>query len=288
MMAKEEQCCESGCGPGSKGGIMLAALLLAIGMIVGSYLLAQGDYAPNVNVENQPSNPNVYVSSTPPEHQISVSASASDKVSPDLLQIQVRVATTDKNAKTSQADNAVVMAELRGNLKAAGLTDDDMQTVSYSVQPNYQSYETCDDNGRCHWDSEITGYTTTQTLMLSVKQLDKGGDYIDTATSAGTNETFVDSVAFTLQDDTRRELEKSLLKEASAEAKSKAQNIAEGMGVTVGKPLYASESYNYYPTYYNYKSYAAMDVAGAAPPTELSAGEVDVSVTVSVGYEIGS
>jgi uncharacterized protein YggE len=123
--------------------------------------------------------------------------------------------------------------------------------------------------------------------MLDVKQLDKGGDYIDTATSAGDNETFVDYVSFTLQDETRRSTEKELLKEASAESKAKAQNIAEGMGVSLGKPLYASESYNYYPTSY-YKGGVMMDSISAAPPTELSPGQVDVSVTVSTGYEIGS
>ncbi|MDD5172164.1 MAG: SIMPL domain-containing protein [Candidatus ainarchaeum sp.] len=283
MVKQEEACCESGCCSGPKGGILVAALLLAIGMIVGSYLLAQGDYAPNVNVG--PTNPNVYVSSIPPEHQISTSATASEKVAPDLLQIQLRVETTDTNAKKSQEDNAAVMAEVRSALKTAGLNDSDMQTVSYSVQPDYQSFETCDTTGKCHWDSEITGYTTTQTLMLDVKELDKGGDYIDTATSVGTNETFVDYVSFTLQDATRRSMEKELLKEASAEAKAKAQKIAEGLGVSLGKPLSASESYNYYPTPY-YRN-TMMDMAASAAPTVLSPGEVDVSVTVSVGYEIG-
>lgn len=262
----------------------MAALLLAIGMMVGAYLLSQGNYAPNVNVE--PSNPNVYVSSTPPEHQISTSATASDKVAPDLLQIQLRVETKDKNAKTSQEDNAEVMSEVMNKLKSAGLSDEDIQTVSYNVQPDYTSFETCDAYNKCHWDSEITGYTTTHTLMLEVKDLDKGGDYIDMATEVGTNETFVDYVSFTLQDETRRTAEKSLLKEASEEAKSKAQNIAQGLGVSLGKPLSASESYNYYPTSSYYRG-AMLDMVSAAPATELSAGEIDVSVTVSVGYEIG-
>jgi hypothetical protein len=264
--------------------ILVAAVLLAIGMIAGAYLLAQGDYAPTVNVENPPSN--VYVSGNPPEHMLSVSASASKEVAPDLLQIQVRVQTSAKNAKQSQEDNADVTAELRASLEAAGLSEEDMKTVSYSVQPEYNSFEKCDSYG-CRWDSEVVGYKTVHTLMLSVKQLDKGGEYIDVAAGAGENQTFVDYVSFTLQDDTRRDVEKELLAEASEEAKDKAQNIAGGLGVSLGKPLSVSESY-YYPYYNSYKTYGAYDYAEvSAAPTVLSPGDVEVSVTVNVGFEIG-
>ncbi|NYZ73572.1 SIMPL domain-containing protein [Candidatus Micrarchaeota archaeon] len=288
-MVKEEQCCGSGCCAGSKGGIMIAALLLAIGMIVGAYLLAQGDYAPNVNVANQPSNPNVYVSSTPPEHVISTSATATEKVAPDLLQIQIRVQTEAANAKDSQADNADVMADLRAKLKNEGVKDEDIQTVQYSVDPIYDSNYMCDRDGyNCHYDSKLTGYRTTQVLSVELSDLDKGGDVIDAAASAGTNQTFVDYVSFTLKDETRSEVVKDLLKEASEEAKSKAQNMASGLGVSLGKPLSASES-TYYPYYSNYKTYAAYDSEMAAgAPTVLSEGQIEVSATVSVGYEIGS
>lgn len=274
-------------GMGKGSMVVLAAVILSLGMLGCSYLLAQGDYAPKVNVTGGPAYPNVYVSSTPPTHAISVSASASQRVDPDLLEMQFRVQTEDVNAKQSQSENAAVVAELKSNLKALGVDDKDIRTASYNVYPVYKSEYMCDKaGGGCHYESTLTGYRTIHYLGLRVTDLAKGGDMIDAASDAGENQTFVDYVQFTLKDESRRALEKSLLQNASAEAKSKAQSIAAGMGVSVGRPLSASESYSYYPYQPMYRSaLMAEDMAGA-PSTELSQGQVEVSVSVSSSYEI--
>lgn len=265
--------------------LVLAALLLALGMIGGSYLITQGDYASVVNVSDISTYPNVYVSSTPPEHAISVSATASEKVAPDLLVVQLRVVTEDKNAKQSQTDNAEVAAELRDELEKLGLEDKEIKTTSYRVEPITRSVKRCD-GVECYWDSVVVGYRTTHTLTVSLTNLDIGGDVVDSATEVGTNQTFVDYISFTMQDETRRELEKSLLKEAAEKATAKAQNIADGLDASLGKPLSASESV-YYPRYYDYyRAGAAYEEAAPAPPTEFAAGEIEVSATVSASYEI--
>ncbi|MEW6722923.1 MAG: SIMPL domain-containing protein [Candidatus Micrarchaeota archaeon] len=284
-MAKEDEMTVSG-GKGQM--LVIAAVLLTVGMLGSAYMLSQVDYSPKVNVTGGPSSPNVYVSSTPPEHAISVSASASTKVAPDLLNIQLRVQTESTVAKTAQEDNAEVAADLRSKLEGLGVKAEDIQTTSYSVDPVYDSDYVCEQGGiRCHYESTLKGYRVTHGISVKLTELDKGGDVIDAAGTAGTNQTFVDYVQFTLKDETRRSIEKSLLQNASAEAKSKAQGIASGLGVSVGKVLSASESFSY-PVYY--KSYDFMAGAmEAAPsvPTQLSPGQVDVSATVSTSFEVG-
>ena len=287
-MVKEDEMmmCSSECGKMA----VLAALLLALGVFGGAYVLSKGDYSPKVSVSNLTSTPNVYVSSVPPEHPISVSATASQKVSPDLLLIQVRVQTEAQNAKEAQSDNAEVSADLRSKIKALGVKDEDVQTTGYSVDLVQKSIYRCDNNDTeyeyCYYDYIITGYRATQTLTVKVKDLTKGGDVIDAASTAGVNQTFVDYVDFTLQDETRRGIEKLLLKNASVEAKSKAQSIADGLGISLGNVLMASQSFNYY---YPESRYYDLYAAEAAPnvPTQLSPGQVDVSATVNVNYEIG-
>ncbi|MCI0503283.1 SIMPL domain-containing protein [Candidatus Micrarchaeota archaeon] len=283
-MAKEDEgmCFSGDCGKYA----VVAALLIAIGMMGGGYLLAQGDYSPDVNVSSGPTYPNVYVSSTPPDHVISVSGTASKKVAPDLLNIQIRVQTESANARTSQEDNAAVSADLRSKLKALGLNESSIQTVAYSVNPVYDSVYSCEKPlNDCHYDSVLIGYRTTQSLNVELTMLDKGGDVIDAASTAGTNQTFIDSVQFTLKDETRRAVQKALLKEASGEAKSKAESIAQGVGVSLGKVLSASESASYYPAYYRTMAYD-MAAGAPAPKTELSAGQVDVTTTVSASFEV--
>lgn len=266
--------------------MVIAALLLAVGLMGGAFLLSKADFSPNVNVTS--SAPNVYVSSTPQENSIGVSATATKDVAPDLLEIAIRVQTQSDNAQSSQQENARVSDILTGKLKALGINDSDIQTTSYSVDPVYSSDYACPPSGNnCVWNSNLTGYSTTQTFTVDITQLDLGGSVIDAASASGVNETFVDSTSFTLKPETRDAVENALLEEASADAKTKAQNIADGLGVSLGKVLSASEDNYYYPSPVLMKSDMATSGA-AAPSTQLSPGTLEMSTSVSVSYSVGS
>lgn len=281
-MGKEEPCC---CGPVSDGGCgkiaIIAALLIMIGMLGSAYFISQGDYAPRVNVGQ----------GEPPIHTISASATSSQKVTPDQLEMGIDVRTDAKNAKDAMKRNAEVMLDLKSKIKALGLGDDEMQTTSYYVNEITESDYVCEtlgpDKDHCYYNYSVTGYRATSTLTLKMKDITKGGDVIDAAASAGENETFVTYSSFTLRDETRRTLEKNLLRSAAAEAQAKAQNMAQGAGASLGKAVSVSESSNWYP-YYNYYGMAKAAVAEGdmSPATNLSPGQVDVSATVSVSYEI--
>jgi uncharacterized protein YggE len=67
-----------------------------------------------------------------------------------------------------------------------------------------------------------------------------------------------------------------------ADAKAKAEQLAELAGVTLGKPTYISEGipYSIYPRDYMYET------AGAVPETPISPGEMELSLTVQVVYAI--
>lgn len=268
--------------------IVVAALLLAVGFVAGSYMLAQVDYAPKLNVSDITSTPNVYVSSNPPEHVISASATVYESVTPDLLVIQVRVQTDDDNAKDSQERNAVVMDEVMSELESLGIPEEEIQSSGYRVDIIRDSEYVCDKGGyNCHYEYTVRGYRTVHSLTLSLTDLDKGGEVIDAVTGVGTNETFIDYIDFTLQRQTREDLEKELLSDAAAAAKVKAQKIASGLGQTLGKAVSASESV-YYP-YYSYRSYDMGGYAmaeAAVSSTSLSAGEMEVSATVNAAFEI--
>jgi uncharacterized protein YggE len=77
-------------------GMIIAALLIALALLGGAFMLSQTPA--KIQVSNLSSTPNVYVSSTPAEHAISVTGSSTRVVSPDLLQISLRVTTTSKTA----------------------------------------------------------------------------------------------------------------------------------------------------------------------------------------------
>jgi uncharacterized protein YggE len=127
----------------------------------------------------------------------------------------------------------------------------------------------------------ITGYKTIHMLSLNVEDTTKGGAILDAASTAGANR--IDSVSFTLKSATRRSLEEQQLSLAAQDAKTRAEKIASGLGVTSGKAKQASESVSFFT------SQARTSFEGiAAPsvPTDLSSGEIEVRATVSASFEI--
>ena len=262
--------------------LVVAAVLIAAGMIIGAYLIAQGEYTP---IET---NPNVYVTTNPIEHSIAVSGTASKEVAPDLLQIQLSVQTEATNAKQSQEENADVSAELRSQLESVGVDEESIRSTGYRVEPRYKSEYVCenDDKYGCHYESTLIGYRTTHSFRLDIEDLDKGGEIIDAASEAGDNETFINYISFTLKDETSREIQKALLEEASEEATEKAESIAKGLDSSLGNLLSANEGYSYTPYAEPRYALSSYDMAEEAAPTILSPGEVEVSATVNVAYEI--
>jgi hypothetical protein len=69
-----------------------------------------------------------------------------------------------------------------------------------------------------------------------------------------------------------------------ADAEAKAQQLANLAGVTLGKPTYISEGGGYTVPYYD--AYRGTAEAGSAPTTPISAGEMEIRLSVQVVYSI--
>jgi uncharacterized protein YggE len=262
---------------------LVFAVIMAIAILGGAYMLSTSMPQPVVNIEE---NPNVYVSSTPPEHTIDVSATVTDYMEPDLLVVGLTVETETEDAKESQEETAVKVAAVEAAIKALGVKDEDIKTSRYSVDVVRESHYICrNKTGEtdCYWDYVIKGYKTTHSLVVNIENLDAGGDIVDAAVDAGAE---VDYISFTLKPETREETKKELLAEASSEAKSKAESIASGLGVEAGDAFSASESYYYYPVYREYDYMMAAEEAPGGTATEIYGGEIEITATVSASFEI--
>jgi len=239
---------------------------------------------------------NVYLSQEPIKNAVSVSGEAKTKVAPNLVQIAFIVETNDtKSAKTAQEANSEIANRVVAELKSLGLTDKDIETTSFSVQPikisKYKCpdlYKTCEYYDRIYYE-EILGYKATHGFFIKFEDTKKGGELLDAIAIAGTNEVKVNSVSFTLKDETRDQIERELLEKASQDAKNKAQKITAGLGGSVGKVLSASENI-IYPYQYRYAPQAnvlaAEGDAAKVAATEVFASDIEVSATVSASFEV--
>lgn len=240
----------------------IALGILAVIMLVGFYFITTQIQAPEVNV-----------STYPETHAIYTSGTSSTKVDPDLLLITLGVETKETTAAGSQSENAKLMDAVKTAIKAQGLTDSDIQTTQFSVQPVQE---------KINDQYVITGYRTTHLVTLNIENLDNGGKILDAASTAGANR--IDTISFTLKQATTRSLQEQQLGIAAADAKTRAQKIASGLGQSIGKVVSASENFYYAPTTRSFDG--AYEIAAPSAQTGLSSGQIEVGATVSVSFEV--
>jgi hypothetical protein len=203
------------------------------------------------------------------------------------MQISVGVVTEAETAEESQSENAAKANAVKAAMLAKGVAEEDVQTTYYSVYPITESRKVCPEgNPDCEsweatWVTEVVGYRTSHTMRIETKDLDSAGDVIDGAVAAGANN--INSITFTLQDETRKEIEEELIAEAMEDAQDEAESIASGLGVSIGDVVHASLGGSYYPVT---RDYYAAEMAAAPGGTEFSPGQLTVSVSGQVEFEI--
>jgi hypothetical protein len=260
-------------------GLKLTLFFLLI-VLVGAVL---------VGVLNpKPMDVTVSAPQSPAEHLIYAGGTAMREVSPDLLRLSLGVETQEATAALSQSSNAEKINAIKSALLANGILADDIQTSDYSVSPVTTSRKVCPDSmATCEdwqatWVTEIVGYKTRHMLTVDSSNLDSAGTVVDAAVRAGANN--VDTVSFRLKDATEKSLRDSLATEAMRDAKSKAEKIALGLGVSVGNVTSASVDQLYYPAVRNYADYAFE--AASAGGTSMSPGQLTITVSASASFEI--
>ena len=249
-------------------------------------------------ISNQVKPQNFYVNQEPPKNTISTQGEAKTRVTPNLVQISFTIETNDtSSARIAQDKNGDITDRVKKQLISAGLNEPDITTVQFTVEPIKKTHWVCPDpqDKKCDYydriySDEIIGYKATHNILVKSEDTKKAGALLDAINNVGGNNVKVDYVSFSLKDETKKQLEKDLLEKASQNAKDRAQKIASGVGVSLGKPMSLSESVEY-PIYYN-RNYAPEAAAGYISETTRSAGtqvfggQVDVTAKVSATFEV--
>lgn len=207
---------------------------------------------------------------------INVGGTGTISMTPDKAIVHLGVQTQSTDAVTAQQENAKKMEKIIKALKDLGISEDDMETSGYNMYPtrNYEKPEPA-----------ITGYTVSNQLKVTVKDIDDVGDVIDAAVDAGVNE--VQGVSFTLSDKTRQDAREQALENAVKAARADADTLASSLDVTIVGPLEVTTSGGSIATPYP-KSYGVTDemaYAEEAARTPIQPGDVSVTAYVQVIYQ---
>ncbi len=208
---------------------------------------------------------------------IDVSGSATLSANPDKAELYLGVTKQELSASEAQQYVTEKMDAVRSALFSSGISKEDIETTDYSVYPVYD------------WkDGEqiLRGYRATHSIKVTTKSIDSVGKLIDVAVKSGANQ--VNSVQFGLTDAKTDELRLKAYKEAAGATKKKAQAIADGLGVKLGRAMAVSDNTQVVVPYLS--KYATAQTfesgASAAPSTQIDVGLVKVSVDLRATFEM--
>lgn len=195
-------------------------------------------------------------------------------VKPDIAYVNAGVEANGATVKQVQTQINATINKVTAALKSLGIEEKDIKTTNYSIHPSYDW-----SGGR----QRITGYRASTTLEIKVRDIDKVNEVIDQSAANGANN--VGNVSFDVDD--KSQAEDEARKEAVAEAKRKAEQAARIAGFKLGKIINYSENKGRYPMPIALDdSVSFREAAGAEKTTEVQPGSSEITVTVTLSYEL--
>ena len=252
-------------------GLLVAALLIVgcspasdtgAGTITGSTeTVSENVLAAKASVVNNDSQ----------QRSISVTGTGTAGAAPDMATIRLGVDATNKSASMAAEENSTKMNKVVSAVRDMGIPEKDIQTVDYRIFAD-RIYE----EGK---PTNAVEYRVTNQIQVTVRDLSIMGDLLGNVITADVNN--LGGISFGITDPDA--LERDAREKAMTDAKDRAQQLADGLGVELGAPILISE----YSTGGSPSRAAAgvmMEKSFAAPP--ISGGELDVNVQVSVSFAI--
>lgn len=206
-----------------------------------------------------------------------VSFSGEGKVvaKPDIAKINLSIVTDALTSKSAQDDNSKKSKAVTDYLKKQDIGDKDIKTTGYNIYPQYKYPQ-------YGGQPIITGYQVNQSMEVKIRNLDKVSDILDGIVAAGTNQ--VNSLSFEIDDP--ESLKADARKKAIEDAKSKAKELEDELGIDLGKIVNFSENTSGYPIpIYMKAEIDGQDRIGGNGPS-VPTGENEIVVNVSLTYQI--
>ena len=192
---------------------------------------------------------------------------------PDRATVNLGATFQAKDAAAAQAKVNSVVSQAIDKIKALGIPESAIQTSGLSIYPVHAAPRSPDDQ-----EPRIAGYQASNTVLVRVDDLAKIGAVIDAGVGAGVNQ--MQGVSFSIKDDLPQR--QDALKKAAVQALTKAQAIAEAMGVSLGGVMEVMEG-DVGGGPRPMMEMARMSDSGGAP---IQPGELQVESSLTVRFRI--
>ena len=217
---------------------------------------------------------------------ITINGKGEVQATPDVSKFQATVEETAKDQSAALAATSTKVNALIDALKAIGIEEKDIKTEYTSVNPKYE-YQSPKMEIMMYPPTPanpvITGYTSSHTLSVKVRNLDNVAKVQKAFADAKVQN--VSGPDLSVDDPDALKLEAR--EKAITDAKDQAKVLAKQLGVRLGKVVSFNESGNeggVYPMMMSARADVAMKVAN--PEANVAAGEQTITSNVSVTYHI--
>ena len=195
--------------------------------------------------------------STPQEITVNTSEEATSGISvsgmgevtgtPDTVEVGLGVSVlgeTVDEAATTAAEKAQALID---SLTSNGVAEEDITTTDYSIYPEYDYSSN---------EERLIGYRVSNTVKAKIRDLDSTGAVLDAATVAGGDDVVVNGLSFSIEDND--ELVAAAREAAWNDAMTKANQLAELSGQTLGEATTITETVSMPPVPIPYAAEAAV------------------------------
>jgi uncharacterized protein YggE len=168
-------------------------------------------------------------------------------------------------------------------LKQNGVKAEDIKTSEYSLTPQYD-YNWCHKSEKdfTPCSPKIIGYSFTQSAAVKIRNFDTINTIIGGLSAKGANT--ISDITFTIDDPESYKNQARI--EALNKIKTQAQVLSKETDIKIGKIISVNEGS--YPTqlYENNVKATLGSVPQASTPAPIETGTQEISVTMTVSYEI--
>lgn len=242
-----------------------AALTLALGVALLLSLTSHGN----------PQSAYAQAAATAEPATITVSGVGEIMVAPDIVTASFTVSTTYVEPATALVRNNATTEAVITAIKAQGVAEVDVRTSNFSVWPNTSWMDNA---------PRVENYTASNTITVTIRDIDDVGDILGAATAAGATST--GGVQFGITDSSAAYNQALAL--AVESATGKAEAIAEASGGRLGAVISVTENWGHNaPVARSAGIVAEMSMSmddGFSVPVQ--AGELSVRANVQVVFAL--
>jgi len=203
---------------------------------------------------------------------VSVSGMGEVTGAPDTVEIDLGVSVLGETVDQATATAAERAEALIAALTSNGVVEDDITTTDYSIYPEYDYSRN---------QERLVGYRVNNTVRAKIRNMESIGSVFDAASGAAGDETRINGLRFSIEDNT--ELVSAARAAAWDDALAKATQLAELSGQTLGKATSITETVSMPPVPFPYEG----DIAGAERAvTPIEPGTSAVTITLEVQFAL--